>query len=75
MKSKIVGVKNKTGGWNIKAKANDESELFKFFVVGFMELVNYLTDISDKKAYISVMKGQCEILERGIKQEDKYETV
>ena len=70
MQSEIKGIKNEMGGWDIKIRANAYSEVLKFYVIGFMKLIENIDDTEMKKQYIRIMNIKCDELKKELEQED-----
>ena len=56
MKSKVIGIKNKKGGWDIKTKAESNFEVLSFYIVGFTSFLDQLDSDERKNAKDAMVK-------------------
>lgn len=68
MKSKVLAVKNKRGGWNIKMYGESNAEILNFFAVSFLKFVESFSAIEDKKTCIDIMRECCAEAEKALKE-------
>ena len=55
-KSKVIGIKNKKGGWDIKIKAESDFEVLSFYIVGFTSFLDQLDSDERKNAKDAMVK-------------------